>query len=180
MIQNWSQLLSFVCQSIGRYSSLNVSIHALTDLKVSTMLRNWNCEPSLRPVYQLQMSQSKYLKHCSKLMTSLACHHPHWHGLFNSNLCISASMNQPFQKRTHRELVITMNFLSQSQRTLLCHSISHFQQFYYIAIQERHLNPFLCLCYIKLLEEGIVSEQLHTWTWNSIKAIWLCSKRTKR
>lgn len=53
-------------------------------------------------VHQLQMNQSKYLKYCSKLMTSPACHHPHRHRLFNSNFSISASMNQSFQKRTQR------------------------------------------------------------------------------
>lgn len=114
MIQSWGQLLSFSCQSTCRYSSPNVSIHVLTDLKVNTVLGNWNCEPSLRPVHQLHMSPRKYLKHCSKLLTSPACYHPCWHRLFNSNFSISASGNQPFQKRTRRTCDHTKMSLTES------------------------------------------------------------------
>lgn len=136
MIKSWSQLLSFACQSIDRYSSLNVSIQEHTDLKVNTVLGNWNCEPSLRPVHQLHISQRKYVNHWSKLTTSPACHHPHWHQLFNSNFSISALMNQPFQKRTQRTSDHTKLSLIESENA----PFSVYHPFPEIALHSRYLG----------------------------------------
>ena len=126
MIQSWSQFLSFATYVWHVRAQTDVSalidaagwtsaLRCLLVWGVNTVVGSGNYELSLRSVYQLHIRQGKYLKRCSTLGSSPACH-PLWHMLVNSNFSISALMNQPFQKWTQGTSIQTKLIVSHRDR----------------------------------------------------------------